>query len=96
MATKAFLAVGILHRADDVQRASAGGQADQHVTAAKVQVLQVHRPLRFVVFDVLYGAQYGFMAARDNTTTCSGRVPKVGGHSLASRIPRRPEVPAPM
>lgn len=65
MATKAFWlwAYSIAPMTYGVRPLAA---ADQHVAAAKVQVLQVHRPLRFVVFDVLYGAQYGFMAARDN------------------------------
>ena len=63
---ESVLAVGILHGADDVRRASAGREPDQHIAAAKINILQIHRPLRFVVFNVLYGAQNRFMAARDD------------------------------
>ena len=55
--------MGILHRADDVRRASAGGRADPHVAAAKVQVLQPS-PWALFVLRRFHGAQDRFMTPR--------------------------------
>ena len=63
---KGILTMGVFHGANDVRRASAGRQPHQHIAVAEVQVLQIHRPLRFVVFHVFHGAENRFMSAGDD------------------------------
>ena len=87
---------GVGEGSEDVRGAAAGGDAYECVLAGEACGGEIGCALFGGVFGLLAGFAEGGVSAGDEALDESWRDGEGGGHSLASRTPRRPLVPAPM
>ena len=87
---------GVDQRAQDVGRASAGGDSDQGVGAANLAAARSRSPSSGESSECSEDLRRAASPPAMIPCTSVGGTENVGGHSEASSTPRRPLVPAPM
>ena len=86
---------GVVDRPEHVGRPPAGGDADEHVAAPKLERRQVVLAELGMVLRPSTARVSAAWPPAMTPTTCPGGELNVGGHSVASSTPSRPDVPAP-
>ena len=74
---------------------AAGGDAEDDVEGGDAEFAHGVGARSGIILDRLKAAARAVSPPAMMPTTMAGSEQKVGGHSAASRTPRRPEVPAP-